>query len=134
MARDLTKPVKYLGVLLDEHLNWNEQITQVKMKLNRAIGIISKLKYNANLSVLKIIYHSLFGSHLFYRSLIWKQKALKTQNTFQTLQNRTLRKITFKKCRNFATYIYKDLKILKFRDHITQQNCLFGFSLEQNPQ
>ena len=66
MARDLTKPVKYLGVLLDEHLNWNEQITQVKMKLNHAIGIISKLKYNANLSVLKIIYHSLFGSHLFY--------------------------------------------------------------------
>ena len=29
------------------------------MKLNRAIGIFSKLRYNANLSVLKIIYHSL---------------------------------------------------------------------------
>ena len=50
-----TKSVKYLGVLLDEHLHWNEQISQVKMKLNRAIGILSKLRYNANLSVLKII-------------------------------------------------------------------------------
>ena len=39
-----TKSVKYLGVLLDEHLNnWNEQISQVKMKLNRAIGTLSKL-------------------------------------------------------------------------------------------
>ena len=63
-----TKSVKYLGVRLDEHLHWNEQISQVKMKLNRAIGILSKLRYNANLSVLKIIYHSLFGSHLLYES------------------------------------------------------------------
>ena len=39
-----TKSVKYLGVLLDEHLNnWNEQISQVKMKLNCAIGTLSKL-------------------------------------------------------------------------------------------
>ena len=29
-----TKSVKYLGVLPDEHSHWNEQISQVKMKLN----------------------------------------------------------------------------------------------------
>ena len=92
-----TKSVKYLGVLLDEHLHWNEQISQVKMKLNRAIGILSKLRYNANLSVLKIIYHSLFGSRLLYGSQLWGQKTLKTQTTFQALQNRALEKITFKK-------------------------------------
>ena len=61
-----TKSVKYLGVLLDEHLHWNKQIPQVKMKLNHAIGIFSKLRYNATLSVLQIIYHPLFGSHLIY--------------------------------------------------------------------
>ena len=44
-----TKSVKHLGVLLDEHLHWNEQISQVKMKLNHATGILSKLKYNTNL-------------------------------------------------------------------------------------
>ena len=117
-----TKSVKYLGVLLDEHLHWNEQISQVKMKLNRAIGILSKLRYNANLSVLKIIYHSLFGSRLLYGSQLWGQKTLKTQTTFQALQNRALEKITFKKRKDSATCIYKDLKIL------------IVFSLEQNPQ
>ena len=113
------KSVKYLGVLLDEHLHWNEQISQVKMKLNRAIGILSKLRYNANLSVLKIIYHSLFGSHLLYGSQLWGQKTLKTQTTFQALENRAPKKITFKKRKDSATCICKDLKILKFRDHIT---------------
>ena len=61
-----TKSVNYLGVLLGEHLHWNKQISQVKMKLNHAIGILSKLRYNATLSVLQIIYHPLFGSHLIY--------------------------------------------------------------------
>ena len=44
-----------------------------------------------------------------------------------------LRKLPLK-TQGSATCIYKHLKILKFRDHITQQNCLFVFSLEQNPQ
>ena len=44
-----------------------------------------------------------------------------------------LRKLPLKKCRDSTTCIYKDLKILKFRDHITQQNWLFVFSFEQNP-
>ena len=126
--------MKYLGVLLDEHLHWNEQISQVKTKLNRAIGILSKLRYNANPSALKIIYHSLFGSYLLYGSQLRGEKTLQTQTTFQALQNRALKKITFKKCKDSPTCIYKDLEILKFRDHITQQNCLFVLSLEQNPQ
>ena len=88
-----TKSVKYLGVLLDEHLHWNEQISQVKMKLNRAIGILSKLRYNANLSVLKIIYHSLFGSHLLYGFQLWGQKTLKIQTTFQAYKIVPLRKL-----------------------------------------
>ena len=106
-----TKSVKYLGVLLDEHLHWNEHISQVKMKLNRVIGILSKLRYNANLSVLKIIYHSLFGSHLLYGSQIWGQKNLKTQTTFQTLQNCALNKTTFK---NAEILLPVSIKIKKF--------------------
>ena len=106
-----TKSVKYLGVLLDEHLHWNEQVSQVKVKLNRAIGILSKLRYNANLSVLKIIYHSLFGSHLLYSSQIWGVKDSEGTDYFQTLQNRALKKIIIKKRRDSATCIYKDNKI-----------------------
>ena len=33
--------VKYLGVLVDEHLTQSSQISHVQMKLNRAIGILS---------------------------------------------------------------------------------------------
>ena len=102
-----TKSVKYLGVLLDEHLHWNEQISQVKTKLNRAIGILIKLKYNANLSVFKIIYHSLFGFHLLYGSQIWEQKNLKT-DYFSNIQNCALKKIIFK---NAEILLHVSIKI-----------------------
>ena len=41
--------VKYLGILLDEHLSWTKQVNWVNSKLNQTIGIFSKLKYNTYL-------------------------------------------------------------------------------------
>ena len=89
-----TRSVKYFGVLIDEHLYWNEQITQVKMRLNHAVGILSKLRSNANLNTLKSAYHSLFESHLQYVTQLWVQMDNETITTFQKLQNRALRKLT----------------------------------------
>ena len=55
-----THSVKYLGVLIDEHLLWNKQIVQIKMRLNRATVMLSKLRINANFNILKTAYDSLF--------------------------------------------------------------------------
>ena len=63
-----THSVKYLGVLIDEHLLWNKQITQIKMRLNGATSMLSNFRINANFSILKTAYHSLFESHLQYGS------------------------------------------------------------------
>ena len=59
-----TSSVNNLGVLLDEHLTWFPQISHVQMKLNRANGILSKLRHQASIDILKMPYHSLFGTHL----------------------------------------------------------------------
>ena len=92
-----THSVKYLGVLTDEHLLWNKQVAQIKMRLNRAIGMLSKLRINANFHILKTAYHSLFESHLQYGTQLWGQKNNEIITTFQKLQNRALKKITVKK-------------------------------------
>ena len=56
--------VKYLGVLLDEHMSWNEKIYQTKLKLHRAIGILSKLCSHVVVNTLRIAYHSVFHFNL----------------------------------------------------------------------
>ena len=53
-----SQSVKHLGVFLDEHLQWNERIAHVKIQLNRGISILSKIKHNANPTILKVVYHS----------------------------------------------------------------------------
>ena len=57
---------KYPGIFLDEHLQWSKQLSHIQVKLNRGIGILSKLRHNMNLKALEIVNHSLFASHLQY--------------------------------------------------------------------
>ena len=95
---------------------WNEQIYQIKLKLNRAIDILSKLRSHANLNILRTAYYSLFQSHLQYDVQLWGQKNKKIKETMLKLQNRALRKINFKKFHHTIKCICKDHKILKFTD------------------
>ena len=40
-----TNLVKYLGIKIDENLNWHEQINNVAVKLNRANAMLSKVRH-----------------------------------------------------------------------------------------
>ena len=117
--------MKYLRVLLDEHMSWNEQICQIKLKLNRTIDILSKLRSHVNLNTLKIAYYSHFQSHLQYGVQLWGQKNKKNQRNNAETPNRALRKSNFKKLHHPIKHIYKDHNILKFTDILKVQNCLF---------
>ena len=55
---------KYLGVIIDEHLSFNEYMNTLKQKLNRANGILAKLRYYVTAEVLKTIYYAFFDSHM----------------------------------------------------------------------
>ena len=92
-----TTTVKYLGVLLDNHLLWSKQISHVTTKLNQAICILNKLRNNTSLKTLKMTYHSLFSTYLLYESQLWGITNVTNQNKIQKLENRALRKILFKK-------------------------------------
>ena len=117
-----SKLVKYLGVLLDEHLQWNDQLAHVKIKLNRAIGILCKIRHNTNPTILKVVYHSLFGSNLLYSAQQWGQTNLANQNSIQVLQNCAIRKIYFKKP-NEAVSLTKKL-VRFYRELAVSDNIL----------
>ena len=61
--------VKYLEVILDE--TFNATTTYIEIKLNQAIGILSKIMHKANPIILKVIYHSLLGSNVLYGAQLW---------------------------------------------------------------
>ena len=42
---NINESVKYLGVLMDEHLSWKHHIEYAALKISRSIGIISKIRH-----------------------------------------------------------------------------------------
>ena len=80
--------VKYLDVLLDDHLLWSKQINHVTNKLHQAIDILSRLRSRAFLKILKMTYYSyysFFCSYLLYGAQIWNQSNKTSQNNIQKL-------------------------------------------------
>ena len=63
--------VKYLGVLVDEHLTWNHHISHVIKKISRGIGVLAKLRYFLNPTLLKNVYYCLVFSYLSYGVQAW---------------------------------------------------------------
>jgi len=50
---------QFCGVYINEHLNWADHIHQVKSKISRTCGILTKLSYHLPQSVLLTIYNTL---------------------------------------------------------------------------
>ena len=110
--------VKYLGILIDSHLNWIYHLNSVSTKSARANGMLSKIRHYINQTKLSSIYHAIFASILKYGAEIWGQHSNRFLNRIEELQNRALKTITFSNSRDPVLPLYKSLKILQLSDHI----------------
>ena len=108
----ISKSVKYLGVMLNENLSWDSHMAYILPKLNRGLGLLSKIRYYVPKFLLRTIYFCLFNSHLIYASQIWAQQKTILQK-LQILQNKALRIINFKPCDTAANELFFSNKTLK---------------------
>jgi len=68
---DQKQVIKYLGVQIDDKLNWNYHINLVKQKVSQGIGILKKVKFLIPPNFMSNIYSSFIQSHLYYANLAW---------------------------------------------------------------
>ena len=66
-----TATYKYLGVIFDEKLNWEPQISKMCGKLSSVCGVVSKVRHILDRNSLIMIYNSLVESRLRYGLLGW---------------------------------------------------------------
>ena len=62
---------KFLGVIIDDKLTWKPHILSLNKKLRSACGRICQIRKCLPESLYKLIYHSLFESHLGYAISVW---------------------------------------------------------------
>ena len=82
---------KFLGIIIEEHLNWAMHINHLCNIIARNVGILQKLRYFIPAYVLKILYHSLILSHLQYCTLLWANSYYSHLHKLRLLQKKAIR-------------------------------------------
>ena len=67
-----TTHVRYLGVLIDDKLNWNTHTNIVVSKFMGGNSILSKLRYYVSKEILRTIYFAIFYLYLTYVTTVWR--------------------------------------------------------------
>ena len=73
MWEKASNDVKYLGVYLDEYLDWSPHINHLSHKLVKANAMLCKLCHYVNEANIKSIYYAIFHFHLSYVCTAWGQ-------------------------------------------------------------
>ena len=66
----LLQSVKYLGIKIDQNLNWKDRINDIVVKLNGPNALLFKIRNFVNITILKTIYFAIFDSHINYANLV----------------------------------------------------------------
>ena len=82
---------KFLGVTIDENLNWNTHREQLAKKLASCSGLLNRIKDNIPTSLHKDLYHTLFESHLSYGITVWGGASNKKLEPLFKMQKMCLR-------------------------------------------
>ena len=89
-----TDSLKYLGIRIDENLNWKHHVSDIAIKLNRANAVLFKIRNFVNVKTLKTIYYTIFDSRINYANVIWAQNS-NAINRVPVLQKKVLTIISF---------------------------------------
>ena len=103
---------KFLGVIINSTLTWNDHIAMIKSKISKNIGIISRIRLLVPRAVLMSLYHALVEPYLQYCNLIWAARRTSVLNELYLCQKKLLRIITFSDRRSHSLPLFKNLEIL----------------------
>ena len=62
---------KFLGVIVDDELNWEPHIDALNERLKCCVGQLNRIKEHVPIELHKDLYHTLYESHLIYGITVW---------------------------------------------------------------
>jgi hypothetical protein len=133
-ALEICNSVKYLGVYIDDHLNWKAHIEYLSIKLNKQIGILKYARTKLKKGALRTIYMSLSHSILLYGLEIWGTALPTILHPVKIAQNKLLRTISFSHYRTSIKPISRNLKILPLEYEFQNRTLLAAFKIKGNEE
>jgi len=120
---DYVNEFNFLGLVLDQHLNWKPHINMVSKKISKTIGIMNKLKNVFPKQAMYNIYNALVLSYLNYGLIVWGKNS---EKIFK-LQKKAIRIINTAKYNAHTSVFFKNDNILKLGDMCTLHDLKFCY-------
>ena len=121
---------KYLGVILDQKLNWKKHISHVSTKLSKYTGLLYKLRHFVPKSTLSSLYNAFIMPHINYGLINWSSATKTNLTPIKRCLKKAVRAINFAKTRDHGLPLFKKQNLLCFDDIVELEIGKFMFSIE----
>ena len=123
---------KYLGVIIDNKLNWKKHISQTKIRLSKGIGILYRVRNSVSKSTLRNLFFAFIHSNINYCLLNWGSAPATTLKPIKVSLNTAVRVMSLKDNRYHTNSLYKELNILPLEDCYKLKLVIFMWKIENN--
>ena len=117
------KTTKFLGVLVDDHLNFKCHIDQLTQKLSKYVGLFFKLRHLLPQSTLLTLYKTLFEPHLYYCTIIWGNTHPSHLTKLESLQKKIIRAMSWSRANSPTRHLFAQFGLLRLKEIIYFQNA-----------
>ena len=126
------KSTEFLGIIIDENLDWKLHILYLKNKLKKIIWITNIISKFVNQKALLHVYNSIFLPHIKYCIILWGNTYKTNILCINILQKRIIRIIHNKPYLYHTKDLFKFNNILPFNNLVKYNTCEFMFKVYNN--
>lgn len=121
--------VKYLGVLIDNNLNWKTHIQHTNVKISKSIGILSRLRHFVGKDVLISIYNAFIQPHINYGIINWGGTYKSILDPLKKSMKRAVRLIHFESKTSHSQPLFNKSKLLCLDDCYQNECAKFMYDI-----
>ena len=127
----ISDSTKYLGVTIDDNLNWKKHVNNVCNSLKSLFPIFYNIRKYLSDEQIKALYYTLVYSRIKYGLVVYGSSD-SIIKPIQTLQNQLLKVLTEKPYRYSTNELHNELKVIKVCDIYKQDALSFVFNYYKN--
>ena len=117
----MSSNTKYLGVFLDEDLNWKIHVNHVTNGKITLFPVFYNIRKYLSIKQVKTLYYTLVYSKIKYGILIYGTSNNTVLKSVQIIQNQLLKVLTEKPFKYPTNLLHTELKMIKVEDIFKQE-------------
>ena len=124
---DYKNNTKFLGVIIDNKLNWAAHILYIKSKISKSIGILLKIRKFLQNNTMRNMYFTFIYPYLIYCIEVWGNAHQTHLDPLIKIQKKSIRTITFSHYLAHTEPLFERLDILDMKKLVMQRISLIMF-------